>query len=219
MKRSEGCAAGSPSEECAGRATLVPLAEVEPEAVEWLWPGRVPMGKVTVLAGEGGVGKSLVALDIAARVSRGAPWPDQGVASFEFGVSGLRMANAALQSDTRDAELETRDSPGSVVLLTPEDDLAGTVRPRLDAAGADLARVAEVRVAGPSQVLPRRAFALAENLAAVRHAVGMRGEVRLVVVDPVEAFVRRRPRRGDVEGVLSALAELAEATSMAPNPL
>jgi len=70
--------------------------------------------------------------------------------------------------------------------------------------------VAEVRVAEATQVVPRRTFALAEHLAAVRHAVGMRGGVRLVVVDPVEAFVTRR--RGAVEGVLAALGELAEET-------
>jgi hypothetical protein len=44
--------------------------------VRWLWPGRIPIGKVTLLVGDPGLGKSLVALDVAARVSRGAAWPD-----------------------------------------------------------------------------------------------------------------------------------------------
>jgi hypothetical protein len=78
--------------------------------------------------------------------------------------------------------------------MTPEDDLGGTIRPRLDAAWADVARVGEVRVAAPTQLLARRTFALAQNLAAVRHTVGMLGEVRLVVVGPLEAFVGRRAR-------------------------
>ena len=41
----------------------------------WLWPGRVPLGKLTLLIGDPGLGKSFVTLDIAARVSRGLPLP------------------------------------------------------------------------------------------------------------------------------------------------
>ncbi len=200
----------------------MPLDEVEAEAVEWLWPGRIPLGRVTVLAGEGGVGKSLVALDIAARVSRGGPWPE---------ATASQMPDCRLQIQEPDGRTGAASRcsgqsgiwnmesgmAGDVVLLTPEDDLAETVRPRLEAAGADLARVAEVRVAEASQVLPRRVFALEESLGAVRHAIGVRGGVRLVVVDPVEAFVQRetRRRKGGVGGVLAALAELAEETGAA----
>ena len=43
--------------------------------VQWLWPGRIPHGMVTLIAGAEGAGKSFVALDIAARVSRGLGWP------------------------------------------------------------------------------------------------------------------------------------------------
>ena len=52
-------------------------ADYPAEDVRWLWPGRIPIGKVTLLVGDPGNGKSLVALDIAARVSRGAAWPDE----------------------------------------------------------------------------------------------------------------------------------------------
>lgn len=52
------------------------LTNVEREQLEWLWPGRIPLGKLTLLAGDPGLGKSFVTLDIAARVSRGLPWPD-----------------------------------------------------------------------------------------------------------------------------------------------
>ena len=45
------------------------LSEVEPEQVEWLWPGRLPLGKLAVLDGDPGLGKSVVTLDLAARVS------------------------------------------------------------------------------------------------------------------------------------------------------
>jgi hypothetical protein len=57
------------------QAILKGLAGVTREMLEWLWPGRIPLGKLTLLAGDPGLGKSFVTLDIAARVSRGDAWP------------------------------------------------------------------------------------------------------------------------------------------------
>src|SRR4029077_12718205 len=54
----------------------VRLTSLTKRPVDWLWPERIPIGKVTLLVGDPGLGKSLVALDIAARVSTGKPWPD-----------------------------------------------------------------------------------------------------------------------------------------------
>src|SRR5436190_5961573 len=58
-------------------AGAVRFSELVPENVRWLWPDRIPLGRITLLVSDPGLGKSLLALDIAARVSRGAPWPDQ----------------------------------------------------------------------------------------------------------------------------------------------
>ncbi|MBI5197057.1 MAG: AAA family ATPase [Nitrospirae bacterium] len=91
---------------------VVRLETVEPESVSWLWPGRIPVGKITLLDGDPGLGKSTVTLDLAARVSTGAPMPD--------GTPGVA---------------------GGVVILTLEDGLADTVVPRLKAVGADLSRI------------------------------------------------------------------------------
>jgi hypothetical protein len=55
----------------------VRLENVARRGIDWLWPGRIPIGKVTLLVGDQGLGKSLVTLDLAARVSTGAPWPDE----------------------------------------------------------------------------------------------------------------------------------------------
>src|SRR5262249_43381053 len=85
-----------------------------PEAVEWLWPGRVALGKVTILEGDPDEGKSCVALDIAARVTTGRPMPNSAASSLD---------------------------PAGVVYVTAEDGLADTVRPRFDAAGGDANRV------------------------------------------------------------------------------
>jgi putative DNA primase/helicase len=48
----------------------VPLSTIQPVAVRWLWPGRIPLAMPTVLAGFPGVGKSTIAYDRAARVTR-----------------------------------------------------------------------------------------------------------------------------------------------------
>jgi putative DNA primase/helicase len=90
------------------------LSEVQAKPVTWLWEGRIPFGKVTLLDGEPGAGKSLLALDIAARASRGLAMP-------------LCRGSAG--------------APSNVVLFNDDDNLDDTVRPRLEAAGADLTRI------------------------------------------------------------------------------
>ena len=85
-----------------GTAAISILADIEAERLTWLWQGRIPGGKVTLLAGDPGRGKTLLSLDIAGRVSRGMPWPD---------LPGERQP------------------PGGVVLLSAEDDAADTIRP------------------------------------------------------------------------------------------
>ncbi|MGH7883251.1 MAG: DnaB-like helicase N-terminal domain-containing protein, partial [Candidatus Dormibacteraceae bacterium] len=95
------------------------ISEVEREEVEWLWWQRLPLGKVVVLDGDPGLGKSTLTLDLAARVSTGGQMPD-GTDSILGGAG--------------------------VVVLSAEDGLADTIRPRLEAAGADLERVATFKV-------------------------------------------------------------------------
>src|SRR3989344_9166229 len=95
------------------RAVLESFANIEPEPITWLWHGRIALGKLTLIAGDPGLGKSLLTTTLAACVSRGYPWPVDGT----------------------DAPL------GNVILLSAEDDAADTIRPRLDAAEADVTRV------------------------------------------------------------------------------
>jgi hypothetical protein len=88
------------------------VKDVAERAVEWLWPGRLPLGKVTVLDGDPGLGKSTMLLDLAARVSVGAAMPD--------GSPGVA---------------------GAVLVLSGEDAADDTIKPRLLAADADVGRV------------------------------------------------------------------------------
>jgi hypothetical protein len=54
---------------------VITLSKVEPQPITWLWPGQIACSKLTMIAGHPGLGESLVTLDLAARVSRGSPWP------------------------------------------------------------------------------------------------------------------------------------------------
>src|SRR5438477_12129013 len=92
---------------------LRPASEIVARPVAWLWPGRLALGKLAMLDGDPGVGKSLVTLDLCARLSTGQPFPD--------GSSGPGPCNS--------------------LVLDAEDDGEDTVRPRLQALGADLDRV------------------------------------------------------------------------------
>lgn len=66
----------------AADAGLSPYELLIPQPTDWLWPNRIPMGELTILAGYPASGKTAVALDIAARVSLGGNTPDQPGAAF-----------------------------------------------------------------------------------------------------------------------------------------
>jgi putative DNA primase/helicase len=176
-----------PQDEALGpRPVTVCLANVQPEPLHWLWPGRIPLGKLTLIAGDPGLGKSFVTLDVAARVSSGTPWPDLP---------------------------DEETASGSVILLSAEDDLADTIRPRLDAAGADAARV----VALKGVLLPESAgvthFSLAMDIPQLEEVILQVEDVRLVVIDPVTAYLGRADghKNAEIRGLLAPLAELASA--------
>ena len=162
------------------------LSEVEPERVGWLWPGRLPLGKLTVLDGDPGLGKSAMSLDVAARVSAGLELPD-----------GRRC------------------EPAGVVLLSAEDGLADTIKPRLDAAGADTQRVVSLSTVPDGKT--ERSLSIPEDLPAVERAI-RRVDASLVVVDPIMAFLSSNTnshKDQDVRRALAPLAKLAERTGAA----
>jgi putative DNA primase/helicase len=177
-------------------AETVRLSEVVSREVEWLWPGRVALGKLTLLAGDPGLGKSYLTLDMASRVSRGAPWPNE---------------ESAATPDGR--------QPGSVILLSAEDDLTDTIRPRLDARGADCSKIVAIRaIAGKdSESRYRRAFDLARDLEHLEAELERMKDCRLVVVDPISAYLGRSAENvnAEVRSLLSPLAALAADRNVA----
>src|SRR5438874_3237412 len=101
-----------------------PLSNVRPETVRWLWEPYLPRGKLALLDGDPGVGKSLLTIDLAARLSRGGPLPDGSMAGLcEAGpaVAGLCEAGPGSQSPTT-------GRPHTTLFLSAEDDLDTTRR-------------------------------------------------------------------------------------------
>jgi hypothetical protein len=160
--------------------------------VEWLWPEKIPIGKVSLIIGDPGLGKSLLALDIAARLSRASSWPTTNNET----ATSLPSSNSSL--DIRHSSFPT---PSSTLLLSANDDLADTIRPRLDAAGAD-----------PSRIYVLNSVTdLRTEFAKLRAAIDSAPDCRLLIIDPINAYVGP----GDshfhsvVRKVLAPLAELA----------
>ncbi len=83
----------------AQEAGLQPLNLLIQQPPDWLWPNRIPLGKLTLIAGYPSSGKTSIALDIAARVSRGAPAPDQPNALFPSAPVALAILNGNPKSD------------------------------------------------------------------------------------------------------------------------
>lgn len=172
------------------RAVLLRLDQVEAQPVTWLWPGRIPLGKLTVLDGDPGLGKSTLALDLAARVSRGSPMPD--------GTAGIA---------------------GGALILSAEDGVEDTIVPRLQTAGADLRYIVTVPVVQCAEyerppLLPADLQAMKDAIAATDWELG----VRLVVIDPLMAFLSADVdswRDQDVRRALYVLAEFARESQAA----
>ncbi len=172
----------APKDPEAKRSILLrPYSTIVPQDLSWLWPGRIPLGKVTLIVGDPGLGKSYITLDIASRVSCGGFFSD--------------------------GECAPR---GSVLLLSAEDDPADTIRPRLDAVGALVSEIHEVR-------LERAWFSLSTDLPELERALENVEDARLVVIDPISAYLGDADshRDADVRALLGPLAELAQAQGVA----
>lgn len=166
-------------------AIMRSFSEIKPEMLKWLWRGRIPLGKLTLLVGDPGLGKSLSTIDIAARVSRGVSFPDGEVCE-----------------------------PGAVIILSAEDDPADTIRPRLDNAGADVACVhilEGMRVTLADNSTAERPFDLETGIETLEDALARIPGVRLVIIDPISAYLGGADSNtnAEVRGLLSPLAGLA----------
>jgi hypothetical protein len=180
--------------ESRSEAVLLRASDVAPDHVDWLWPGRVPLGMLTLFSGDPKVGKSLTTLSMIARLSRGEPPPGSS----------------------------SRTPTGSTILLSAEDDVSRTVVPRLRAAGADLDKVhilPAIRDRGEpgTEAVERMPTLLCYDLEVIERTAMSLGDCRLLVIDPVSAYLGDCDdhRKANLRAVLAPLKEMAERLNLA----
>lgn len=169
------------------------VSAVKRETVRWLWKGWLAFGKVTVLDGDPGVGKSTVICNLIARHTTEKGFP---------GTTGP-------------------DEPGSALIITVEDGIADTIRPRLEVAGADLDRVTVLqtfRVYDPDTGLYIDHIpSLPDDIQTIEQAL-WESEVTLLVIDPLMAHLSgavNSHRDQDVRRALAPLAKMADTLGVA----
>ncbi|HQR09585.1 MAG TPA: AAA family ATPase [Gemmatales bacterium] len=160
------------------------FVDIEPKPLEWLWLDYIPLGTITLLDGNPDLGKSFLTVDLAARVSRGWVMPDEQVSKRE---------------------------PAGVILASAEDDPARTIRPRLEAAGADLTKVISM------DMIDGRPLVLPDDLEHIERVIVFNG-VKLLVFDPLFAFLTGKVdanKDHDIRRVLHQVKDMAERTQCA----
>lgn len=163
------------------------LSDVKPSRVEWLWEHRIPLGKITILDGDPDVGKSLLTLELAARVTQGKPLP---------GNSRVWQSGA--------------------VILSAEDSLSDTIRPRLEAAKADLSKVAALHYS-PETSGEQTVSNIAVEVPTLEGAI-RKVNAKLVIVDVLAAYFPSETntfRDQDVRLAMMPLTQLAERQHLA----
>ena len=165
---------------------IVRMSTVEKQNVDWLWERRIPFGQVTLICGEGGMGKSFLSLGIAAAVSKGNYLP----------------------GDSR-REAAERPEPGDVLVLNYEDGLGNGLETimshRVDQTGCDAERIFAIKgVISPDG--KHRPFCL-DDLPDIERELDSNPNIKLLIIDPVMSFIGHADTNRDNE-VRAALLPL-----------
>src|SRR5262245_25835108 len=179
---------GSGSNEPAGKriAVLVRADSLKPEAIRWAWKPRLAFGKMAMVAGDPGLGKSTVLTEIVALHTRGGEFP--------LGEGRAQACEA--------------------VYLTAEDGLRDTLIPRLMAAEADLTKVhflTGTRVDGSGE--EDAMFDIGKDVAALRAVFTNNPNIKILVIDPLTAYLgsdTKAKENTEVRRVLSPLVKLID---------
>ena len=157
-------------------------AGIKPLAITWLWPLWLPAGKLTILAGAAGTGKTTLALGLAATLTSGGRWPDGSQCKAK----------------------------GNVLIWSSEDVADDTLVPRLIASGADMSRCYFIEgITENGESVP---FDPAQDILDLHRAVEKIGGVALLLIDPiVSAVAGDMHRANDVRRSLQCVVDFAEA--------
>lgn len=163
--------------------------EVEVEKTNWVWPGYIPAGKLTLIAGDPGMGKSTMVGDIVSRISRGTFLP-----------SGQRSIT------------------GTSLIASAEDSAEDTITPRLIACGANLKKVGIIReVRDDAEIDESRYLSFPRDLTLLKNTIISTG-CRLLIIDPLTAFLEKGTdsyKDQDMRRVLHPIESIAQETGSA----
>ncbi|MGF7181487.1 hypothetical protein HDF11_003005 [Tunturiibacter psychrotolerans] len=161
--------------------TLLQGSNIVERPIHWLWDGYLPSGKLTLLAGAGGTGKSTIAFSLAATITNGGNWPD-----------GSRC-----------------NAVGNVLIWSSEDDPADTIKPRLMAVGANDSRYGVISGTVDENGLPD-SFDASRDMEGLREAVSRIGGISLLIIDPiVTAVTGDMHKANDVRRSLQTIVDFA----------
>jgi len=168
----------------------VPLVNVihESHDVEWLWPQRIPLGRVTLIEGAPRAGKSFVAFDLAARASGGVAWPDSPQAAP--GGDNAQPLQGCL-------------------LVSLQDNPSDTLGRRLQLAGGDPNRLLHFSQFLSTDLKKRQSIRPARfpgDLPAIEYVLDQHEGMRLIVIDPLSDFC---PTPGLLAETIQRLNDLA----------
>ena len=159
---------------------LIHMSDIETEEVKWLWYPYIPIGKVTIIQGDPGEGKTSFVLAVISALTLGEALP----------------------------ECDSAAEPMNVIYQTAEDGLADTIKPRLEAAGADCSRVLVIDDSYSELTL------CDERLEQAIRETG----AKLIVLDPLQAYLGNdvdMHRANEVRPVMKRIAAMAERTQCA----
>jgi predicted ATP-dependent serine protease len=172
---------------------VVTMSDVEATEIEWVWLDHIPRGKLSIFVGDPGVGKSLLSCSIASSVSTGTTWPVNGAPC----------------------------NLGDAVMLCGEDDLSDTVKPRLEAAGADCARIhaiTMVHALSDNGDIDERVFSLDKDLKELERVLDSLEDPQIVTIDPINNYIGTEKdsyKDTEVRSILAPLKDLAERKNVA----
>jgi hypothetical protein len=174
-----------------------PLTGVQPRAIHWVWRGWIPLGYITLMAGETGAGKSTVLADIMARITTGKPWPGEPADAMR--------------------------PPGRVLWLGSEDSVEEMLVPRLMACGANQNHIVVLDVKQQGKMTT---FSMQDDLEAVRSGLAIARDAgspfAMLVIDPVTSYLPGQKLRkvdlndaGQLRTILEPWLRLAQEYSIA----
>jgi len=163
------------------------MSDVKSKPIKWLWPHYIALGKLIMIAGNPGLGKSQLTANIAAIVTTGGKWPIT----------------------------EAPCPKGMVAFLSAEDDVEDTIKPRLVAAGADVSRIFTIEAVPEREqktnIATRRHFNLKTDIEKLGKLLTNNPDISVVFIDPITAYLGNTDshKNSDVRALLAPLMDLA----------